>query len=150
MYKGDISNEQVARLVVVWEGLLALPPDEPKGVTRLFKGRAKKSAMREVNAYTLNELLARRIWDVVWRKHMSVDVVTFLGVDHEPFVRHWVEHHHLPVGHVWSTDPDILARELAYRPDIAAVFDPDEGRRFRYGSKGRLMSPTTIDFFGTV
>jgi hypothetical protein len=147
MERGDISNEVSPRLVIVWENLLGLLPTkahEAKVSTYLkFKryGRA-------VNVFELNEMLARRIWDVTWRLKFSVDVVTYVNDDFADEVRDRLDREDLPVGHVWHKTPQVLARELAYMPHVAAIYDPNPSHRFTYGSKGRIISPQNPDLIG--
>jgi hypothetical protein len=137
---GDISNEVSPRLVVVFENLLGLLPTkahEAKVSTYL----KFKRYQRAVNVFELNELLARRIWDVTWRLKFSVDVVTYVGDEFAEAVRERIDREDLPIGHVWHKTPQVLARELAYMPHVAAIYDPNPSHQFTFGSKGRIISP---------
>jgi hypothetical protein len=147
---GDISNQISPRLLIVWEGLLALPPDE-EDKSRFgawIDARRYGKTRAIVDAFRLNEEMAKHIWDITWRKGFSVDVVTFMGHQYLPAIERWIDRHDLPVGHVTDDTPDTLARRLAYMPHVAAVYDHDPARRFTYGGKGRLMDPEHPDFFG--
>lgn len=150
MQGGDISNLVVPRLVIVWDGLLGILPSktaEAKFDTYMRFKRYK----RAINLYRINEPLAARIWDLTWRLNFSVDVVTFTGGD--DFAEHVekrIERENLPIGHVWFEEPHLLARSLAYRPDIAAVFDANPNHVFTYGSKGRIVSPSQPNLVGAL
>jgi hypothetical protein len=141
MQGGDISNQVVARIVIVWDNLLGIIPSKPaeaKFSTYLRFKRWKKA----VGLYEINEHLARGIWDLTWRHDFAVDVVTFIGGD--PFaeaIEQRLEREGLPIGHVWYETPDSLARSLAYRPSVACVIHADTHHQLTFGSKGRLISP---------
>lgn len=149
MQGGDISNEVVPRLVIVFENLLGLLPskvDEAKLASYLRFRRWKRAA----NLFTLNEMLAARIWDVTWRLNFSVDVITYIGPEFAEALEHRIDREGLPVGHVWHEDPYVLARKLAYMPHVACVYDPDPRHQFTYGSKGRLVSASNPNLIGAM
>jgi hypothetical protein len=148
MQGGDISNEVVPRLVLAYEGMLGVLPEKPEGyvhelVARKF-GRRARMAKRTVDAYEINDALARVIWDTVWRFKYSVDVVTYLGEDAVEPLEARLDAEGLPIGRVWSTTPERLARRLPYMPDVAAIFDNEH--HLIFGSKGRSLpaAPTTL------
>lgn len=148
MQGGDISNEVVPRLVIAYEGMLGLLPEKPdRYVTELVArkfGRRARMAQRTVDAYEINDALARVIWDTTWRHRYTVDVVTYLGEDAVAPLEARLDVEGLPIGRVWATTPDRLARRLPYMPDVAAVFDNEN--HLIYGSKGRMLPavPTTL------
>lgn len=148
MQHGDISNEVAPRLVVVFEGLLGLLPDaRTRGKEAL--ARKMKRWKAAANTYEINELLAKHIWDTVWRHHYSVDVCTYLGEEMAEAIEERLDAEQLPVGRVFATEPQLLARKIALMPDVAAIFDPSTSHRFTYGSKGRVMSPDSPNLMGT-
>lgn len=150
MQGNDISNMVVPRLVIVWDNLLGLLPDksaEAKVSTYLRFHRWKRAA----NVFVINEPLAQRIWDIVFRLNFSVDVVTYTGGEEfADALEERIGRENLPVGHVWFEDPMQLARSLAYRPDIACVFDPNPHHQFTFGSKGRIVSASAPDIIGAM
>uniref|UniRef100_A0AAU3I998 Uncharacterized protein n=1 Tax=Streptomyces sp. NBC_01393 TaxID=2903851 RepID=A0AAU3I998_9ACTN len=148
MQGGDISNEVVPRLVIAYEGMLGILPEKPEGyvqelVARKF-GRRARQVQRTVDSYEINDMLARVIWDTVWRHKYSVDVVTYLGEDAVGPLEARLDVEGLPIGRVWSTTPERLARRLPYMPDVAAIFDNEH--HLLFGSKGRALpaTPTTL------
>jgi hypothetical protein len=147
---GDIDNTVTPRLLVVWEGLLAIPPDasEKNRFSTWISARKSGKTRTMIDSFDLNTTMAKHVWDVTWRRNYSVDVVTFLGVQYLPHIEAWIDRHDLPIGHVTNETPDTLARRLSYMPHVAAVYDPDPTRRYTYGGKGRLMNPEAPDFFG--
>ena len=140
MQGGDISNQVVARIVIVWDNLLGVLPSkaaEAKFATFMRFKRWKKA----VNLYEVNESVARQIWDLTWRKDFAVDVVTHLGGDDfAEALEQRLDREGLPVGHVWFEDPNSLARSLAYRPSVACVITANPDHQLTFGSKGRIVS----------
>lgn len=148
MQGGDIGNTVVPRLVIVWENLLGLHTTKAAEAKFLSYMRFKRYK-RAVGTFEINEHLARRIWDVTVRMNFSVDLVTHLGgEDFAEALSERIDRENLPLGHVWFEEPNQLARDLAYRIDIAAVFFADPRHLLTYGSKGRLLSAATPDLIG--
>lgn len=147
MEGGDISNLVVPRLVIVFENLLGLLPtkaDEAKAAAYIRFGRWNRAA----RVFQINEALAARIWDVTWRLNYSVDVLTYVSPDFATAVAKRIDKEDLPVGNVWFDEPHLLARRLAYMPQVAAIYDPDPAHQFTYGSKGRIVSPVNPNLIG--
>ena len=146
MEKGDISNYVEPRLIVVFEGLLGILPIEKEKRANVLSRLGQWK--RVVDLYVINDMLARHIWDQTRRHSRQVDVVTYKGVQFSEAVSAKLDDEMLPIGRVWHTEPHLLARSIAWRPDIAAIYDPDPQHQLTYGSKGRLLSPKALGEFG--
>lgn len=144
MEKGDISNEVAPRLLMVWEGLIAMPPKEPAKQRRFSRAKV------DLLTYTVNEAVGKHIWDLTYRRHLSVDVATFLDKERLSDVEEWIEYHDLPLGNVIATTPARLSRQLAFMPTVAAIYDPNPDNVFMYGGKGRIVNPDTPQFLGVI
>lgn len=147
MQGGDISNEVTPRLLMVFEGLIGLLPTPRSRTVESLCRKARQWGMA-VNAYEINEGMAKAINDAVWRRHQQIDVVTFLGEGFADAVAARLEEEQFPIGHVMATTSEKLARRIATMPDVFAVYDPDPTHRFRYGGKGRFLSPHEINSLG--
>lgn len=147
MQGGDISNQVVPRLVIVFENLLGLLPTKTAEAKAASYLRFKRWN-RAVNVYEINEGLARRIWDVTWRLDFSVDVITYVSEEFAEAVEKRLEREDLPIRSVWFTEPHLLARKLAYMPQVACIYDPDPHHVFTFGSKGRIISPADPNLIG--
>lgn len=147
MEGGDISNEVSPRLLIVWENLLGLLPTKTHEAKVGAYLRFKRYS-RAVDVYVLNKTLADRIWDVTWRLKYSVDLITWLGPDFATALRERIDNEDLPIAHITAENPDQFARKLAYLPHVAAIYDPDPRHRFTFGSRGRIISPTSPDLVG--
>lgn len=150
MRGNDLGNQVVPRDALVWEGLLGLIPD-PKMARLEEKYRRRENWGEAVRCYEVNELLARKIWQVVWDTNMNVDLITHLG---HPFARALYERmdqEHMPFSSVWHEDPNVLARGLAVQPDLRAIYTANPDHQFTFGAKGRIVSPDTAHlYFGAL
>lgn len=148
MENGDISNEVVPRLVLTFENLLGLLPDkkaEAKAYTYARMGWWK----RAIAVFEINELLARKIWDVTWRLNFQVDVITFISPEAAKQIEQRLLDEDLPIRRVWYADKTKLARQISYMPDLAAIYHADPELQLTFGSKGRFLSPAEAHLFGT-
>lgn len=132
MRDGDLSNEVVPRLLLVWEGAVAFCTDEKKLQRYLGQFRWGKV----VEQFAANDLMISKIWDVTKRQSLTVDIITYYPTEIRPRLEEWLEDEGVPFGACWSADPQVLARKLAHMPDVARVYDPDPQRAMAYGSKG--------------
>lgn len=143
MQGGDISADFHPCLLVVFEGLLGLPP-EPKRRKLPWKLR-KPTAKDLVAEYEINLVLLNQIR----RTPYPVEVVTFLGPEFAEAVEARLEDLHALVRRVWSTTRTELARVHITLPDVAAIYDPDASRAFAaYGSLGRHLPPELANQLG--
>lgn len=140
----DLSNDFQPCLLVVWEGLLGLPPEKETGrkVRKLFR---KPDPSEVVASYEINHLLLGQIR----RTPYPVEVVTFQGQEIAEAVEKRLEDLHALVRRVWATSPNELARIHLVLPDVVAIYDPDLRRAsFTYGRLGRHMTPENAPRFG--
>lgn len=137
MKHGDLSNEVIPRIVIVFEGALGFIMDEnDRGYRKLVK---KEKWDEAIKYWKLNQSALGKIWYLFAKKSVVVDVCTWMPEGMANAIADELDANHIPVQSVWSSRPDILARELAYLPDIALIYDPDEDHVFSYGRKGRLL-----------
>lgn len=150
MKGNDLGNVVVPRDVLVFEGLLGLLPDE-KIARQEEKFRRRKKWEDAVACYEINELLARKIWQVTWDYNLQVDLVTHIGREFATALEHRMEVESMPFRAVWYENPNVLARGLAVQPDIRTVYTANENHQFTFGKKGRIIHPTTAHlYFGAL
>jgi hypothetical protein len=150
MKGNDLDNLIVPRDVLVWEGLLGLIPDK-KIAEQEEKYRAKEKWKSAVACYEVNEMLARRLWDMSWRYSLEIDLLTYHGHPFAKALEDRIERENLPIRRVWSEEPNILARRLATMVDVRTVYDPFPDHQFLYGSRGRVLLPETAHLlFGSM
>jgi hypothetical protein len=136
----DLDNLVVPRDVLVFEGLLGLIPDK-KVAEQEIKFRQKKRWHEAVACYEINEMLARRLWDMVWRYSLEIDLLTYHGREFAQALEERMDNENLPLRRIWAEEPNILARRLATMIDIRAIYDPFPDHQFLYGAKGRILLP---------
>jgi hypothetical protein len=143
MDKGNLSNTVQARALLVFEGALGHISGD---AVEEFNALASRDAWNDAWAcWSLNTLMAAKIWDVVRRQFIGVEIVTFVvPPEHSKAgaegLNTFIELHNLPVSAVHAWSPDKLARELAYMPDIAAVYDANPETWAMFGRKGRALT----------
>ena len=146
MKGNDLSNLVVPRDVLVWEGLFGLILD-PKIRAMEQKYCDKGQWKYAVSCYEINELLARKVWDLTWRFNIEIDLLTYRGREFAVALAERMDNENLPFRRVWSEDPHVLARNLAITPDIRTIYHPDTDRQFLYGGKGRVLTPDTAHLY---
>jgi hypothetical protein len=140
MKGNDLGNVVAPRDMLVFEGLLGIIPD-PKVAKQEIKYREKKRWTEAVACYDINELLARKIWDMVWRYSLEIDLVTYHPRGFAKELEERMDRENLPLRRVYSEEPNMLARRLATMPDIRTIYDPVPDHQFLYGGRGRIISP---------
>jgi hypothetical protein len=148
---GDLSMSRVQRIVLIWEGVCAKPPQSKQDVS--FKDRLKRLQGREstnwhhvVRQWEIFELPLARIHAMTTRG-TAVDVVTFLGEEYCNALRERLELMHVEPTRVdWYEDVASFARDLRTSPAVQYVVDSDPERLKRYG--GRAMAATLGDDWG--
>ena len=140
MKGNDLDNLVVPRDVLVFEGLLGVIPDRAVAKQE-EKFREKKRWEDAVACYDINELLARRLWDMVWRYSIEIDLLTYHGIGFAKALEDRMERENLPLRRIWSEEPNVLARRLATMLDIRAIYDPFPDHQFLYGGRGRILLP---------
>lgn len=144
MQGNDLSNDFQPCLLVVFEGLLGLPPKQEERKKLRWKLR-KPSAREQAAEYEINNLLLGKIRHTPY----PVEVVTFLGPAFATAVEDRLDDLHALVRRVWSTTPHELARIHLTMPDVAAIYDSDVRRAFAtYGSLGRHLIPENATHLG--
>ena len=140
MRNGDLSNEVVPRIVLVFEGALGFIHDEDR---KKFNRYLSRKHWEEAAAlWLINPLMAARIWYLTRHQSMTLDVVTFAGPKEfgEALEVHLQYVEELPVGRVWATRVELLARKIAYMPDLMKIYDPNPERWLTWGGKGQLIA----------
>lgn len=139
MLKGNLSNVVQPRVLLVFEGALGHISGE---AVKEFNLLASEGIWGEAwDQWTLNELMARKIWDVTQRQFVNVALVTYITDNEVAAVglQEWADDARLPIRECIATTPEKFARELSYMPDVACVYDATAQTAAMLGSKGRLL-----------
>lgn len=150
MQNGDIANEISPAIIVVYEGLIGLLPDikARRAFDRAFKAKKWKKA---ADCFLHNELVVHILWDVVWRKNMRVDGVTFLPPELAEEIEKRMETERIPLARLEAVpDPGRFSRELVHRPYVKAVYDANPAHTLLYPKgKGVILNPADPYRLGT-
>lgn len=147
MRRGELSNERLPRVLIVFEGLVGVLPDAK---TRALESIARKRKKWEqaVGYYQLNVPTSRGLRDLYHRHHTRVDVITFVSPDFADAIRDRLDSRNLLFGDVHYYTAEELLSDLIYDQSILGVLDPDPSHALRYGSKGRYCSPEQMNLMG--
>lgn len=138
MQRGDISSEVVPKIIIVFEGAVGfLPADREAEYDRAVRKQRWVDAMY---CWSLDEHMLRKIWDLAFRRSLTIEIVTFVSQPFADVLAARLDEEDMPVHRVWHTTPAKLSRQLAYMPDVAAIYDADEAHVFTYGSKGHVLT----------
>jgi hypothetical protein len=137
---GDLSNEVVPRIVLVFEGALGYISRENR--KKFDKYIARERWYEAAGCWEIHDQVAQRIWYLVRHRSLTLDIVIFAGPEEfgaalEIRIKDFEE---LPVHNVWATRTELLARKIAYMPDLLCVYDPNPERWLTWGSKGRPIT----------
>jgi hypothetical protein len=144
MKRGELSNEILPRVYVVFEGLVGILPDAK---TRTLEALARKRKKWEQAAsyYQLNVPTAGGMRDLYWRHRFRVDVITFIDPAFVSAIRNRLDSRNLLFGDVHYYTVDELVSDLIYDPSIIGVLDPDPKHALVYGSKGHYCPPSQLN-----
>jgi hypothetical protein len=138
MQHGDLSSEVVPKILIVFEGAIGhLPPDKEASYQKFLR---KQRWVDALYCWSLDEQMLRKIWDLSFRHSLTVEIITFISQPFADVLAARMDEEDMPVHRVWHTTPAKLSRQLAYMPDVSAVYDPDEAHVFTYGARGRVVT----------
>lgn len=145
MRKGELSNDVLPRVYIVFEGLVGILPDAKSKVLEGLARKRRKWA-EAVDQYQLNLPTSGGLRDLYWRHRFRVDVVTFIDPKFVEPIRSKLDSRNVLFGDVhYYTTPFDLAQDLVYDPAIIGVLDGDPARILTYGAKGRYCPPNQLD-----
>lgn len=148
MRRGELSNEVLPRVYIVFEGLIGILPDA-KVRTLEALARKRKKWEQAVQYYQLNLPTQGGMKDLYWRHRFRVDVITFIDPSFVSPVRDRLDSKNLLFGGVhYYSSPQELAQDMVYDQSILGVLDPDPKHALAYGSKGRHCPPAQLNLLG--
>lgn len=135
MEHGDLSNRVEPKIMVVFENLIGTCEDERKAEKYMKRGNWAKAREQ----WRLNQLTLARLSYLTMRKHMNITAVTFVPYpDMAGEFQSMLDDAGMSI-EVEYHQPEILARQVAYKDDITAIYDPARERRLFFGRKGRYV-----------
>lgn len=141
MLNGNLSNIVQPRVLLVFEGALGFISGSD---VEEFNLRASDDRWHEAwKLWTLNQGMMGKIWHVVRNQNINVSLVTFIAPEDGNAsygLQQLMDDHHLPISEVLSISAKRLARELAYMPDVAMVYDANPESWAMFGRKGHALT----------
>ncbi len=138
MLDNDISNEIAPRFMFQWEGLIArwVEPDPYRKVIHSW-GRQAGKATFAVNQFEFDGIMVAHLWDIQWRSHFSIDIVSFLPETYGPAIEKRLDDARIPFANFLMSTPERLSREIAYMPHIRAIYFGDPSLALTFGGRGQ-------------
>lgn len=139
MQNGDISNVVQPKVYLVFEGALGFI-DAPR-LPEFNHAASSGDWLAAWSVWDINDLMARKIWDVTKRQGIRVALVTYVSSNEGAAsgLQTWADEHGLPIVGTLAIQPERFARELSYMPDVACVYDASYSTVGFLGSKGRHL-----------
>jgi hypothetical protein len=146
VHRGDLSDRLPPRWLFVYEGVVGNLPVHNE---RRYRLATQLRQWKRAAACFETEVHVRKVlWDLYWRRDYRFDVVTFLGDEMAEAIDRRLDRESLPVGNVRSWQPDELARQLVFMPDVQYVVHGDPKHHLTYGNKGLLVTdPSKLALF---
>lgn len=149
MQGNDLGSGVEPRLVLVFEGLIGILPNKKAELAYGMNMRLHRWG-KAVDQFVLHTKMGHQIYNVTYNKGYNLEALTFLGEPMADKIMEWIDEENLPIGRVRHNTPDGLARELAYMPDVAAIYHPFQDMTFKLGGKGRYLNPAgSLDIIGS-
>lgn len=136
MLNGTLSNQLAPSVIIVFEGVLAIP-EESIEVTKYYNSGQWDEAL---SFYHLNQQVIDRLLYLTWKKDYNVHVVTWMNEDMATVIEELVADNNIMVRSVESWIPKAMAKHLVRRPDIICIYDADPKHVLLFGSKARLFT----------
>lgn len=139
MQNGNLSNIVQARVLLVFEGALGFIDGS---AVDEFNKLASRGMWKEAwDLWEINDLMARKIWDVTKRQSVNVALCTYISDDKlaASGLQAWADEARLPIGECLAVKPQSFARELSYMADVACVYDASYNTVAMLGTKGRHL-----------
>lgn len=139
MQNGNLSNIVQPRVLLVFEGALGFIDGN---AVDEFNKLASRGMWKEAwDLWEINDLMARKIWDVTKRQSVNVALCTYVSDDEAAAsgLQSWADEARLPIGQCFAVRPQSFARELSYMADVACVYDASYNTVAMLGSKARHL-----------
>lgn len=145
MRKGELSNEVLPKVYVVFEDLIGslTTPKDRLSFQVLMKRRKWEEA---VNLFDISLYSKQSLVNIHWIHNFRVDVVTFLDKNLVPAIRGVLDKRSLLFGDVLYYKVPELSASLTMDPSILAVLDPDPARYLTWGGRGRYCTRNHLDY----
>jgi hypothetical protein len=137
--KGNLASGSCPRIGIVWEGAVAICTDDKK----FRKLCAKDRYPEALDQWVPVEMVARKLGWLFHKRSVNVTMITYLMTNDRDAFREamagWLSDHGLPFQEVINVSPEVMARTVAFMPDLVKIYDPEPGRWSMYGSKGEFL-----------
>jgi hypothetical protein len=134
---GDLSNAPVPRIVIAFEGIVGILPEERRKDYSKFV--AKDKWWQAVAQFDINEQAVGKIIHLCLRNNMNISLCTWMSQDAAIAISEVMDFMAVPVRGCFYDSPYLLAQRLPYNEDIVCVYDSEPEHALIFGSKGKLL-----------
>lgn len=142
MEKGDIASYAKPGLAVMFEGVLANPPDKLNKVIANVRLRTN-----DYDAYLSywrpNKLQVKHVIDSINRKQIGVLVYTLLAPELHDAIDRWLLHRNISTTIMVYQNIDDLVESQEFMREIKSVFVNDDELARRIGIRATVIQPDT-------
>jgi len=142
MERGDIAAYAPPGIAVIFEGVLASPPDTLGKVIANIRLRAKDYDSY-LTYWKAHEIPIKHVIDSINRKQIGVVVYTLLPVDIAEAVDRWLIRRNISTTVVPYVDIEDLAETSKFFPEIKTIYVADQEHARRIGMKATVVTPET-------
>lgn len=133
MQGNDIAQFNVIGQGVVFEGLLASPPER-----RLFQ-RADKDWNKELRKWKTHDLPVKALIDTSDRLGVDTEVYTFLGDDAVDAVENWLVRKGVSLPVYGYNSVEELAYDLRFKRSVRTIFVPEQEQAAIIGIRATVV-----------
>lgn len=138
MQGGDLSDRLPPRWLFVFEGVIARVPPVKQARFNLYMRTHRWK--RAAGLFEMEKHVTKVLWDLYWRRDYRFDVVTHMGDEMAEEIEKMLDRYNVPLGNVYYNEPEALAKNLTFMPDVQYVVHGDPAHHLSYGNRGLLVT----------
>lgn len=140
MQGNDISAFAPTGQGVVFDGLLASPPEGPRSILEKIH-RNNKNWEAVIRQWTPNEMPLKALSDTVNRLGVGADIYTFIHEDAAPVIEAWLARKGISVPVYYYESPQLLEYDLRFNRAIRFIYTSDEEVAQVLGVRATVTAP---------
>jgi hypothetical protein len=142
MFGNDIQSYDDVGYGVIFEELLASPPEGIKGIgSALYQ--ARNNWGRVLNLWKPNDLPLKSLYDTTHRLGIGAEVYTFLSMDAVDAVDNWLQRKGMSLPVQYYKNVEELEYDLRFKRSVRTIFVPHKEQASVLGIRATVSSPTS-------
>lgn len=146
MLGNDIQSYEDVGYGVIFEDLLATPPDGVKGIgSALYQ--ARNNWERVLKLWKPNDLPLKSLYDTTHRLGIGAEVYTFLSEDAVDAVDNWLQRKSMSLPVFYYKTVNDLEYDLRFKRSVRTIFVPHQEQASILGIRATVSSPISAWVF---